>query len=176
MLCITPAMRVRAQKRDDLSANTVRPVPGGTGKRFGGQRARFLPNPYGAWFCGREPRSVCACEAAQRSGSTAGPALRTFRGATLRPGAALRNQASRPGLPWISRLASHPAKPTPRAARVMQSIPSACSHSRKQGENMPLVRIGVSGAGQTPAAQASFVLSISLTWAGLALPLLAFMI
>jgi hypothetical protein len=47
MVFNTPAMRVRVQKRDDLIANTARRVPVGTRKRFGEQRARFWPNPFG---------------------------------------------------------------------------------------------------------------------------------
>ena len=37
--------------------------------------------------------------------------------------AALRTQANRPGLPWNSRLTPHPAKATPRTARVFNTIP-----------------------------------------------------
>jgi hypothetical protein len=41
--------------------------------------------------------------------------------------AALRIQASRPGLSWHSRLAPHPAKANPRSTRVMQSFPGVGS-------------------------------------------------
>ena len=44
--------------------------------------------------------------------------------------ASLRIQASRPGLPWISRLAPHPAKTTPRTARVVQSFPRLWPRTR----------------------------------------------
>jgi hypothetical protein len=47
MVFKTSAMRVRVQKRDDLIANTARRVLGSTRKRFGEQRARFWPNPFG---------------------------------------------------------------------------------------------------------------------------------
>jgi hypothetical protein len=40
-------------KRDDLTAKTARPVPVGTRKRFGGQRARFGSNPSGRGFAGQ---------------------------------------------------------------------------------------------------------------------------
>ena len=86
-------------QRDDLVANTARRVPEGTRKGFGGQSARFGPNPFG------------------------GVILRAIH-FVAKPGKA-------PALPWVLRLAAHPAKTTPHMARVRQSVPQGGSGESK---------------------------------------------